>query len=334
MSRFYNNMSSKTQGHALADIPTIVNKVDGKRYYSSLDAEIFFGSIYIDEITSIIWNMNQQVLPIYGYNSYTFDDLATGTRMVQGQFATNFIQSAYLQNIQNNKAFVKVARTLYNNEKIKTSAFTSEYRKQLNLPIWDKGFDIVIAFGDHGKKISNLKQNEQAAYVILDCVQITGSSSMLDVSGEPVQEIYTFIARDMRVQYAVDSRGDLPTEEINNERSVERSVSETEDVLEIQGKIELKESVKITLSTNSNDEFMNGTISLLNYFSNKNLNATNTMVLNGKELIYIFSKEDGNILKQEIKKNNYKTLKANIDVNIKNFNSNFNKTEILKLKIE
>jgi hypothetical protein len=64
-----NRGSSKQQ---LQSIPPILNTANNTRYYSSIDAEIYFGDIYVGEIKNITWNIQQNSLPLYGYNSYTF----------------------------------------------------------------------------------------------------------------------------------------------------------------------------------------------------------------------------------------------------------------------
>lgn len=74
-------------------------KTNEKVYFSGSSVSIFFNHILVDEITSIQYELNETIQPIYGFNSYTFDRVSRGTRIVQGQFSINFSDKGYLQNI-------------------------------------------------------------------------------------------------------------------------------------------------------------------------------------------------------------------------------------------
>lgn len=209
MARDYNNWND-TRGNAettrLNNIPNVTNIINGeKRYYSSIDAEIYLGDKFVDEITTIQWSVQQQAMPIYGYNSYTFDDVAVGSRLVQGQFSVNFLKAGYLKQMQDDPAFGSVSRKIYGVDNKAKSKFEDDFRKRLNTPMWDRGFDIVVGFGDHGKKVDSLKNSMYQTYMVLDCCQITGSMIQLDYNGEPVQEMYTFIARDIKYKSATEA---------------------------------------------------------------------------------------------------------------------------------
>ena len=162
------------------------------KYYSSLDADILFGGVFIDEVTNLNFAVQQNVMPIFGYNSYTFDDLAVGSRLVQGQFAINFTEANYLSRIQS--VMTAVSRQMYGDDTPNVSHFSDADRKRRNTPIWDKGFDIVIGYGERNK--SSASEYEQV--MILNCCQLTGCSQQLDYNGEPILETYTFIARDIK----------------------------------------------------------------------------------------------------------------------------------------
>ena len=56
------------------------------RYFSSIDAEIYFEDLYIDECVQINFAVQQQALPLYGYNSYVYDDIALGSRILISHF--------------------------------------------------------------------------------------------------------------------------------------------------------------------------------------------------------------------------------------------------------
>jgi hypothetical protein len=85
--------------------PTLSTTTEYQRfnndYFSGADVRIYFGDIWIDEITSLQFDLREQVQPIYGYASYTWDKVARGTRIIQGSFSINFRESFYLHSAMN-----------------------------------------------------------------------------------------------------------------------------------------------------------------------------------------------------------------------------------------
>ena len=162
------------------------------QYYSSLDADILFGGIFIDEVVNISWQVQQNAMPIFGYNSYTFDDIAVGSRLVQGSFTINFTEANYLTRVL--QTMTTISRKMYGEDVPATSSFTVTDKKIRNTPIWDKGFDIVVGYGE--KKNRGASEYDQV--VMLDCCQLTGVTQQLDYNGEPILESYSFVARDMK----------------------------------------------------------------------------------------------------------------------------------------
>lgn len=69
------------------------------KYYSSINAYIFFNGVKVDEITSIKWEVEETNQPIYSYASYTYDALLKGARIVTGSFTVNFTKSSYLKSV-------------------------------------------------------------------------------------------------------------------------------------------------------------------------------------------------------------------------------------------
>ena len=113
-----NNSRFNEKTNRLGDRTITSNIIDGKRYFSAIDAEIYFGGInntFIDEIVQITWTLEQATLPIYGYNSYVFDDLVIGSRQVTGSFSINFTKSNFLYDVLRNCESVNRA-SFYTNE--------------------------------------------------------------------------------------------------------------------------------------------------------------------------------------------------------------------------
>ena len=55
-----------------------------EEYYSGTDTKVYINNKEQTEISYISFSMNEQLKPIYGYASRTFDDMAVGNRIVTG----------------------------------------------------------------------------------------------------------------------------------------------------------------------------------------------------------------------------------------------------------
>ena len=293
----------------LEERPHVVNTVNGtKRYYSSVDAEIYFGDMFIDEVTSIEWAVQQQAMPIYGYNSYCFDDMAVGSRLVQGQFSVNFLKAGFLMQLQKNTELPRISRKLYGTDKAVDSYFTDDFRKRLNMPVWDGGFDIVVGFGDHDKTTKSLENTMYKTYLVLDCCQITGSMVQLDYNGIPVQEVYTFMARDIKYNTATDAEKN-PTNEKEG-AVVERPKLEVKGVLDIS-----KDEAVFRLASKNSTVFQAAELCILSTVSDKSL-MSKIILTNNKDgdLSVTLNKDKTKSLKSEIDKNSYKTIKVQASI--------------------
>ena len=78
---------------------TVQTTFGTRRYFSSLDTEVYFGQTQIDEIVAIDFVIAEPKLPIYGYNSFYANRIISGRRTVQGTFAINFTNTKYLLKI-------------------------------------------------------------------------------------------------------------------------------------------------------------------------------------------------------------------------------------------
>lgn len=59
-----------------------------EEYYSSTDTKIYIDNIEQTEISYISYSLSEQIKPLYGYGSNTFDDVAIGSRIVTGILKT------------------------------------------------------------------------------------------------------------------------------------------------------------------------------------------------------------------------------------------------------
>ena len=174
-----------------------------KRYYSSIDAELYFGHEYVEDIADIQWQVQQNHLPIYGYNSYTFDEIAVGSRIVQGNFSIRFTSPNYLFKIletaKEEQIMTMTSYKVASHDRILgevqapldanlTGSITGTKRREL----WPQTFDIDIVYG---KPDGNFKET----HVFLTNVRILSCSSGASSSSPtPITEVYTFVAKDIK----------------------------------------------------------------------------------------------------------------------------------------
>jgi hypothetical protein len=65
-------------------------------YFSGSQCFLYVGDVWVDEVTSLSYQVEQSKTPIYGYASQMWDDVAAGHLIVQGQFTINFKEAGYL----------------------------------------------------------------------------------------------------------------------------------------------------------------------------------------------------------------------------------------------
>lgn len=70
---------------------------DRKEYFSGANVKVYFGDVWIDQLADISFSMQEQVAPIYGFRSYSFDRVSRGSRFVEGEFTLHFTENGYLQ---------------------------------------------------------------------------------------------------------------------------------------------------------------------------------------------------------------------------------------------
>lgn len=217
------------------------HSIDGKRYFSSLDSEIYIGETYIDTAVQVNWTIEQATMALYGYNSYVFDDIAVGARQISGSLVINFTKSGFLYDVL--KATSGVSRSslytpddLNDNSKLEwSSTFAKEHSAS-----WDRSFNIRIGYGDQTKGGTNTSLTQ------LHCVQITGCQQVIGIDGAPIGEVYSFIAKDIRYNQDGTTAKDVTTK------------TETTDSAQEEANEEFKFNIKslyIERRSNKNDHY-------------------------------------------------------------------------------
>ena len=176
-----------------------------KRYYSVIDAEIYFGNEYVEDVCDINWSIRQNVAPLFGYNSYTYDEVARGNRIIFGNFIINFTSPNYLFSIleEADKANVTLITnmTSYTVPKLSESIIPQVNGRTVgsrerghNANMWPQTFDIDIIFGE------KTGAGNPVHILILGCaIQSCQMALSASTASSPpaVMEQYSFIAQDI-----------------------------------------------------------------------------------------------------------------------------------------
>lgn len=172
-----------------------------EEYYSGTDAVVLIGSTWVDDIVTLQYTVTNNKSPVYGYMSEKFDAVAKGTVVVQGQFAIAFKEVGYLSKIledykktsyiKEREIGVLEEETGYYNGigKHRVDRFGYVNRTYGN-KVDVNGFDIIVVYGD-------FSGNRGGTIEVISNAHITSKSTVVEPTGEPIAEIYSFFARDL-----------------------------------------------------------------------------------------------------------------------------------------
>lgn len=204
-------------------------------YYSGCEVSIYFGDIWVDQLVSLSFTMQENSNPIYGYASYTFDSLARGNRIVQGTFKIAFKENYYLKSVyenlstsginssaasdsgvstENSNMLANIIKASNNFSSVEFEALANAYEKtfwgndtQINHNTYKPYFTYDREPGDINVGGFNiiisygpLSQNstlENASIATILGVYINGVNQEIAPTGQPIFETYSFIARDI-----------------------------------------------------------------------------------------------------------------------------------------
>ena len=79
-----------------------------EEYYSGTDTRIYFDGVEQFEIAHIAYTVQEQLLPIFGYASRTFDTVAVGNRIVNGTFTVTIKNN---ENVTSTEEIIEAAKT-------------------------------------------------------------------------------------------------------------------------------------------------------------------------------------------------------------------------------
>ncbi len=227
---------------------TVEHQRFSQEYFSGSDVNIYFGDIWLDEITALQISVQENVQPIYGYASYTSDAWARGTRLVTGSFRINFKESNYINAVLNliekrkeshkdfpqsqesllkppkniedaldelersadSQAFNKLAKAYQRaiwgedtHSRVENQENDSYfYPNSINPKLRKEGFSILINYGPSIEETyrqlrSGKPEDVNATVKSIVGVQLSAVTQVIDGSGQPIEEEYTFIAKDL-----------------------------------------------------------------------------------------------------------------------------------------
>lgn len=180
MNHVINNSIGKPLGHRNAFTVYNSNGHNTRRYYSSIDATILLNGKPVDEVVMIQWQVEEQTMPLFGYNSYIWDDIAKGSRVVTGQFAINFTTPDYLNQL--------IAGATEDSVTFKNSG--RQINNDPHNTIYGTGFQIMIGYGQKDSTLGD------APCTVLNDVYVRSTGQALDTQGQNLVETYSFVARD------------------------------------------------------------------------------------------------------------------------------------------
>lgn len=78
---------------------TVEYQLFPEEYFSGCDVTVYFGDIFVSDISALQFELQEKVNPVFGYASRTWDAVARGNRMVSGYFKIPFKEAGYIETI-------------------------------------------------------------------------------------------------------------------------------------------------------------------------------------------------------------------------------------------
>ena len=178
-----------------------------KKYYSDISAELYFNGHWFEDITAVQWQVQRQAYPLFGYNSFIYDDVALGNRIIYGSFTINFTEPNKLQKVieqskiesqanTDTASYEKLSQTVNTTTITINGKNTSLETNDPHATIWSPRFDIDIVFGESDVLQSSVILPKHI--ILWDC-HLIGSQLGTGANGGVLQESYQFLARDFKV---------------------------------------------------------------------------------------------------------------------------------------
>ena len=204
-------------------------------YFTGAQCRVYLGNIFLDELQSIQYVVQNNQVPYYGYASRFLDGYGQGKSIVQGQIIINYVSEGYLFLTLDNYRRTTLAESgskdpnsdaakqiqalmatqlLVDNAKkgsrrdVSLTAMLAKYASNPQAVALAKktyspgGFDPVYCNPTYQDIVFDLEieigTGEYKTYRKIEKVKLTTNEQVLDQSGNIVAEAYGFLARRLR----------------------------------------------------------------------------------------------------------------------------------------
>ena len=199
-------------------------------FYSGTTVGVWIGDILVMEAAGVEFSLVQLKTPVWGYASALYDGVAAGIIQVQGNLFVNFTEPQLLPTLIARVQGIAVPEESYvgwtpeEASRVVSYAPTERKKTKAKADFWgsprggevgtnygvsgllpygrpdqhSKSFDIIITYGKPFESMYSTKPSQKPTrdtFKILKGVHITGAGQEIRVSGEPIQEMYPFLAR-------------------------------------------------------------------------------------------------------------------------------------------
>lgn len=188
--------------------PVIANqRLFPYEYFSGADVTLFVGDKHIADISAISYQISEQILPIYGYASRTFDAMSRGSRIASGQLMVPYtgpegllrrIEDIEIRPLDPFQDYTPNMYSMAREQAVKwAEALQEKYWGSAKPDVQQDTFfptkpiTIYIRFANDPRRDR----------VLVD-VYLQSLGSAIDPSGEAVMEAYAFQAKDIRKTFA------------------------------------------------------------------------------------------------------------------------------------
>lgn len=175
-------------------------------YFSGADVTIYVGDQKVADVAAIGYQLSEQLMPIFGYASRTFDHISRGNRIVSGQLMVPYtgpesllerIEGLRIEPLDPFQDYTPMYQSMVREQAIRwAEALQEKYWGPPKTDVQEdpyfptKPITIRIRFADDPRRDR----------VLVD-VHLQSMGATIDPSGEPVFEIYAFQARDIKKSF-------------------------------------------------------------------------------------------------------------------------------------
>jgi hypothetical protein len=205
-------------------------------YFTSAQCQLYIGELFIDELVTVQYALQQNTVPVYGYCSQFADAWGRGRSLVQGQIVVNYVHQGYLyaalanmkkydpatSNLDIDTLALEISRTKQASVNPRLGPLVNEQAKQQLAGLLLKatpddiqransflrssktsGTDPYVMNPLYLDKVFDMRivigDSPYQSVRMLEGAKLTGNEQIVDArSGDVLGESYSFIARRLR----------------------------------------------------------------------------------------------------------------------------------------